>query len=475
MAEILVIDDDPQFAGMLARLVQESGHGVSCATTLAEARQRLGRDEYDVVFLDIHLPDGSGLEELPDLRSRDERAPEVIIVTGFGDAESAELAIRYGAWDFMPKGASTQKMILSLARALQYRESRRAIPRRLAFHAPDLVGDSSALRSCRDIAAQAAGGDAALLITGETGTGKELFATAVHENSKRCNGPFVVVDCATLPQPLLGSVLFGHEKGAFTGADSRREGLVKQADGGTLFLDEIGDMPLDTPRAFLRVLQEHRFRPVGAQREEQSDFRLIAATNRDLERMAENGEFRSDLLFRLRAMSLRLPPLRERAEDTDLLLAHFVTRECRLRGIPLKGVSDGFAEALRSHDWPGNVRELANAIIGAVAAAESEPILYAKHLPMHIRLSLAVIDCDAHEDREQASPGTAVFRSLSAPLEPFRESREIFEARYLRALVDQAGADIEEACRLSQLSRPHVYALLRKHGLSLRDHERSAV
>lgn len=466
MAEVLILDDDTQYCAMLAGHIQRAGHGVSLAHTLADGMANMQEDDYDVVFLDIRLPDGSGLDVLPELKTR-VMPPEVIIVTGFGDAQSAELAIQHGAWDFVQKQASIQSVMLSLARALQYRESRSAITPRVAFYAPELVGHSHSFRSCINTAAQAASSDVSVLISGETGTGKELFAKAIHDNSPRSAGPFIVVDCTALPENLIGSLLFGHEKGAFTGADQKRQGLIQQADGGTLFLDEIGDMPIETQKSFLRVLQEHRFRPLGAHQEVTSNFRVVAATNRDLERRAEADLFRKDLLFRLRSLTITLPPMRDRMDDLDALAAHFINKECVLRGGQVKGVAEDFSESLRAHHWPGNVRELANAIAAAVARAGEDPVLFATHLPPHVRVPLTKATVYTQETAAPPNNASAT-DALTSEFAPLRDLRERFERNYLLELIRRAEGNVETACQLSGLSRPHVYALLKKHALKLR-------
>lgn len=463
MAEILVMDDDVQFNGILAQHLQDAGHGVSCATTLREGVEKAGQYTFDVIFLDVGLPDGSGLDALPDL-TQGALPPEVIIITGFDDAQSAELAIQCGAWDFVHKRQPVQAMMLSLNRALQYRESRKNSAVRVAFHMPELVGRSASFRGGVNLAAQAASSDVNVLIDGESGTGKGMLAMAIHENSRRSARPFIVVDCAALPENLIGSVIFGHEKGAFTGADRKIVGLAKQADGGTLFLDEIGDLPLEIQRTFLRVLQDHRFRPLGSQNEIGSDFRLIAATNRDLDRLVEEGSFRADLLFRLRMLTISLPPLRDRMDDVPVLAQHFVSRECAFRGGKIKGMAEDFLEALSAYRWPGNVRELSHAIAGAVAKATNDPLLFAMHLPAHIRIPLAKASSNLRDE----APAMSSSLNAGQRFGPLRELRDEFERAYLGELKKRSHGDIETACRLSGLSRPHIYALLRKHNLKLR-------
>jgi two-component system NtrC family response regulator len=327
VADVLVVDDDELICDLLTDVVEGLGHHANCAYTLAAALNEASSRSYDVVFLDINMPDGRGLDILPQIRQTPS-APEVVIITGLGDPEGAEIAIRNGAWDYVQKSSSIKEITLALIRALQYREEKRARTPLGVLKTGGIVGSSDEILLCLDIMAQAASSDASVLITGETGTGKELFARAIHENSSRARHNFVVVDCTALPETLVESVLFGYEKGAFTVADRSRDGLVRQAHRGTLFLDEIGELPLSLQKTFLRVLQEHRFRPVGAESEVESDFRLVAATNLNLDKTVAAGRFRMDLLFRIRTFTIELPPMRARRKDIKELAIHFMTKYC---------------------------------------------------------------------------------------------------------------------------------------------------
>ncbi|WCB46190.1 sigma-54-dependent transcriptional regulator [Nitratidesulfovibrio vulgaris] len=385
MAHVLVIDGDPAFAQLVADFAAGLGHTSRHAPTLAEGL--LAATEADVIYLAASLPDGCGLEALAGLRALPS-APEVIVTGAAGNPDTAEKAIRGGAWEWLCKPAPVDRVVLPLLRALDYRD--RPPDRRgpsILKHA--IVGSSRGLRRCLDDVAEAAASDAATLIVGETGVGKELFARAVHENSHRADSPFITVDCASLPRTLAGSILFGHRKGAFTGADANRDGLVLQAHRGTLFLDEVGELPLATQKMFLRVLQEQRFRAVGGRSEITSDFRLICATNRNLEAMSDKGLFRSDLLFRMRTVVISIPPLRERPDDILALTGHYLARICKKYGLPAKQVSPDLHEALRAYRWPGNVRELVHTLERAVLAAQDAPKLFARHLPEHVRVSIA--------------------------------------------------------------------------------------
>ena len=463
MAHVMIIDDDVVMCDMLSSMVHRTGHDAQSAHTLTDGMRQLSKDSFDIVFLDIRMPDGSGLDILPKIREISP-PPEVIIMTGYGDPDGAELAIKNGAWDYIEKPSSIKEMMLPFLRALQYREEKRARKPAVALKWEGIIGSSPRMRSCFDVLAQAANSDASVLIIGETGTGKELFARAIHENSPRANKNFVVVDCTALPKTLVESTLFGYEKGAFTGADKDQDGLVRQAHGGTLFLDEVGELPPVIQKAFLRVLQEHRFRPVGSKKEIESDFRLVAATNRNLDEMVESHHFRRDLLFRLQTFTIDLPPLRERKEDIRELVMYHMAKLSERYGIGTKGFAPEFLDSLSTYEWPGNVRELVNAIERALTMARHEPTLFPKHLPTHIRVSLAraSVTKETHLPAKESAPSSPL-----PPLKGFRESAlQEAERQYLEDLMSIAGSNIREACRISGLSRPRLYALMKKYRIS---------
>jgi len=468
MANVLIIDDDRAMCGMLVELVKNMGHKAAAAHTLSQGVAAVAAGEFDVIFLDVLMPDGNGLEILPRIKSA-ASAPEVIIVTGAGTSDGAEVAIKNGAWDYLQKPLSPKKIILPLSRVFQYRDSmKKNIKPAVALKLRGIVGSSPALRASLDALARAANSDANVLITGETGTGKELFAKAIHANSVLDARQFIVVDCTALPETLIESSLFGHEKGAFTGADRARSGLIKSADGGSLFLDEIGELGPALQKKFLRVLQERKFRPVGGE-ETESNFRLIAATNRNLEEMVAAGEFRNDLLYRLQSIVIELPPLRQRLEDIKELAVYHATRICERCGTETKGFSADFFQALVAYDWPGNVRELLNAMESAVSEAQQEPILFPKHLPTHIRIKLARAAVDSGRtssvEREMAAAG----ETATSGMPSFREFRERIlaepEKKYFQELMTYSRGNITDACRISGLGRTWLYAVLKKHGI----------
>lgn len=467
MSRILIIDDDDMMCATLSKLVKRADHSDVCANSCAEGLAAAHAEDFDVVFLDVRLPDGNGLDLLPKIEAT-ASAPEVIIMTGFGDPNGAELAIKCGAWDYIEKSSSAKEITLSLERALQYRLEKTAVAEShkiSALKRDRIIGTSPQLNACLDQVAQAAGSDVNVFITGETGTGKELFARAVHENSLRASGSFIVVDCTALPETLVESLLFGHEKGSFTGAEKSREGLVRQAHHGTLFLDEVGELPLSLQKSFLRVLQERRFRPLGSSKEMESDFRLVAATNRDLDQMVRDGQFREDLLYRLRSYLIELPPLRERLEDIGVLTRFHVDLFCERYGLAPKGFSPEFLGMLKAYPWPGNVRELVHTLERTLSAARLDPTLFPKHLPTHLRVQVTRASVE-----QDSAPGAASSRALNQNLPTLQDYRESVyneaEQQYLQDLMTQANHQVSEACNLSGLSQSRLYALLKKHGLS---------
>lgn len=478
MYHVLIIDDDKTICSMLGDLVRHLGHQVTCSFTMAAGLTEAAARPYEIIFLDVQLPDGDGLEILPTLRASPS-SPEVIIMTGFGDPDGAEIAVKSGAWDYLQKPLSPKQILLSINRVIQYRENlSKATRPAVALKLEGFVGHSPRMQVCLDLIAQAANSDLNVLLTGETGTGKELAARAIHHNSSRSGKSLVVVDCAALPETLIGSVLFGHEKGAFTGAVRAKEGLIQQADGGTLFLDEIGELPLAMQRNFLRVLEERRFRPLGARQERTSDFRLIAATNRDLNQMVETGQFREDLLFRLRAIVITLPPLKERGQDLKELVLYYLAKICEKQGIGPKGISPDLLEALEAYSWPGNVRELVNTLDSAISAAFYEPTLFPKHLPLHFRVHQA--RAAVHQE---STPDPTIAREVTVSetlkdelppaatvLTPYRDFRDTalakIEKEYLQELISFTRGNLKEACRISGLSRSHLYSLLKKFQVS---------
>jgi two-component system NtrC family response regulator len=463
MAAVLIIDDDKLICEWIADVVTKLGHHAVSVHLLREGLKKVQSGSFDVVFIDVRLPDGSGLDSLTKIKTA-RSSPEVIVITGLGLPDEAELAIQSGAWDYLEKPASFEAIKLPLIRALEYRSERAPGNGSTALKRNGIIGDSAKISVCLELVSQAAGSNANVLITGETGTGKELFAKVIHANSRRAKRNFVVVDCTALPETLVESVLFGHARGAFTGAETSEAGLVKQADGGTLFLDEIGELPLPIQKRFLRVVQEHRFRPVGGRQEVGSDFRLVGATNRDLEIMVREGRFREDLLFRLRTIVIDSPPLRQIPEDIKKITIFYMNDLSERFGMTAKRASPEFWETVAAYPWPGNVRELIQALEKALISAKEEPMLFPKHLPTYIRIHVArghFPEKPASPEKLGKSPG---FPTVPPKLKEIRQATVAeAERKYLQDLISYAGGDNNKACRISGLSRSRFYTLLKKY------------
>jgi two-component system NtrC family response regulator len=472
---VLVIDDDTGMSYTLSRMVQETGHVVKSAFTIAEGLAMARSAEFDVVFLDVRLPDGSGLDLIPKLQALP-FPPEIIIITAFGERNGASEALKSGVWDYIEKPSRIDTMKLSLLRALEYRNQKKVLKTPLAIDRSGIIGSSPKLQMCLTLMAHAAKSDTDVLIKGETGTGKELFARAIHHNSARAAYPFVVVDCTALPKHLAESELFGHTKGAFTGADKQHDGLIRQANGGTLFLDEVGELPLDLQKTFLRVLEERRYRPVGSNRELESNFRLVSATNRDLDAEVEQGRFRNDLLFRLGAFFLELPTLRERIRDIEEIAAYYVERICRSCGGEAKSMSEEFLALLHRYPWPGNVRELVSVLERAIVVEPESPSLYPKHLPDHIRFTALSV---GETGGSAPEPAAASSESPSAStLTTWKEYRQRAMAQvervYMERLMRETNGDIHTACAVSGLKRARLYQLLNKERREKRSEEKES-
>ncbi len=464
MPRILVLDDDKTMRAFLSNLVNNMGLDCDCAETLSEGLTKAKNNAYEVVFLDVVLPDGNGLEILPQIKET-ASSPEIIIITGYADSDGAELAIQHGAWDYIEKGAEIETIQLPLLRALQHHEEKQK-QKTIPLDREGIIGNSPLIKQCLNQLAMAASSETDVLITGESGTGKELFAWAIHNNSRRIAGNFVTVDCASFPETLAESLLFGHEKGSFTGAEKRREGLIAQANGGTLFLDEIGELTPDLQKTFLRVLQERRFRPVGSAREIPCDFRLVSATNKNLEDMVQEGSFRNDLYYRLQTFIMRLPPLRERKEDIRDISIHHASKLSEQTGVELKSFSSEFFETLMAYHWPGNIRELKNAIEKAFFSSLDAPRLYPQHLPDRIRLALKKRSFDSPKNKDDTF---RVGNHASEEIMNLSDYKNKMEEEYLRIVMERCQGDIPEACRISGVSRSGLYKLLHKYHLTKDD------
>lgn len=373
---VLVIDDDHGIGDCVELLLQRAGHPCVVARLGGEGLEHLASGGFGLVITDLRLPDASGLDIVAAAKAHHPDT-QVILMTSFSSVESAIEALRRGANDYVIKPFDNDDFLFSVERALGERRTRLenvALKRSLrkAFTGSSIVGESEPVKRLLSMIQRVAATEANVLIQGESGTGKELVAQAIHFGGERAHGPFVAVNCGAIPADLIESELFGHEKGAYTGASVATEGLIRQANGGTLFLDEISEMPLNVQVKLLRVLQERQVRPLGSSRSHATDTRFLAASNRNLKASAESGSFRADLYYRLNVITINVPPLRERGDDVELLARHFMRQFCSRFGSSVSGMDPDFIDFLHRHHWPGNVRELQNVIERAIILADTD-------------------------------------------------------------------------------------------------------
>jgi len=472
---VLVVDNDRNLFDCLEKRTSELGVRAIQAISLQDGLQKNATGCCDVILMRDKLPDGAACFHIKEFQV-EHNAPEIIVYSTFGDPEQAELAFQCGVWDYVIDPSPESTLPDLLIRALRYRQNKseegdaqqREIRNQLLHHG--IIGGSKELQNCIDLTVQIAQSDGNVLIYGESGTGKELFASAIHHISPRSAGRLIIVDCAALPPTLVESILFGHAKGSFTGADKAQPGLIKQADGGTLFLDEISEMPLEIQKKFLRVIQERTFLPVGGSTETKSDFRLIAATNKDLQAMSEEGTFREDLLFRLKTFQIDLPPLRTRRRDITELAYYFRDTFCKRNKIKRKMFSPDYLMTLNQYDWPGNVRELFQAVERSITIAHNSNILYPKHLSAGIRIKVTRKKLQKQQESLDPPPGDNPFLIDLDDMPAMKEARhraiEAQEIRYLETLLTATEGNIKKCCEISGLSRSRLYDLLKKYRLS---------
>jgi two-component system, NtrC family, nitrogen regulation response regulator NtrX len=447
---ILIVDDEPGIRSSLAAILEDEGYGVASAGTAGEAAQRLVGEAFDAVLLDLWLPDRDGLELLAELRERGCETP-VIVISGHGTVDTAVQAIRLGACDFLEKPMALARVVVTVQNALErgrLEREVRELSERLERGDP-LLGESAPMVRLKAEIRTAAAADSRILILGENGTGKELVARRIHRLSRRASKPFVEVNCAAIPEELIESELFGHVKGAFTGAAADRRGRFEQADGGTLFLDEIADMSLKTQAKVLRVLQEQRFERVGGTSTIQVDVRVLAATNKDLQEEIRAGRFREDLYFRLAVIPLHVPALRERPEDIPLLVEHFVVQLARELGRRPKRLERPALERLQSHAWPGNVRELRNLVERLMIMVPGETI-GVRDLPPMVR----------GDGVEAADRPESLWEAAS-----LRDARDAFEKRFIERKLAELDGNVSRTAQALGLERSHLYRKMKALGI----------
>jgi two-component system nitrogen regulation response regulator NtrX len=441
MASILVVDDESNIRRMLARLLEGEGHTVATAADADQALAAAERDAPDVILLDLALPGMNGLGVLEILRRREPSMP-VVMMSGRATLADAVQATKLGAFHFIEKPLTPEAVLLTVESAVELRRARelsRELAAELSAGGP-LVGSSRAIAELRAVITQIAPTDARVLITGESGTGKELVASGLHAASRRAAGPFVRVNSAALPRELVESELFGHEKGAFTGALAARRGRFELAHGGTLFLDEICDLALDAQAKVLRVIESNQLERVGGERPIRVDVRVLAATNRDIEKAIAAGTFREDLYYRLNVLRIHVPPLRDRREDIPELVAHFLARLRVRQGLLTPRVTRAALARMRDYDWPGNVRELAN-----------------------ICERLAIMHPGGEVDAHQLDGLLGAPREPAAA--PLHERLDDFERKLIEETLSAVAGNIADAARRLQTDRANLYRRMRRLGI----------
>jgi len=457
---VLIVDDEEQMRELLTKVLEKNGYQVTTAGDGGQALALLEKEPMDLVVTDVRMP---GLDGMEALRAIKELSPEivVIIMTAFGSIDQAVQAVKEGAYDYINKPFKIDEILLTIKKALDERRLRHEVSAlrhelRTRYHFENLIGKSRAMQEVFSLIEQVATSRSTVMIYGKSGTGKELVARAIHYNSLRASKAFVAVNCAAIPSELLESELFGHEKGAFTGAIATKVGKFELATGGSLFLDEVGSMRLDLQAKILRALQEREIERVGGTRIIKIDVRVIAATNRDLKKAVEEATFREDLYYRLNVVPITLPPLRQRRDDIPLLVEHFIAKYNREFNRKVKGFSAGATAALYQYDWPGNVRELENVIERAVALAQSETISL-RELP----LDISILGRDMIEDIQKVG--------LS-----LREARSHFEKQYILNILEKVQWNQTEAARVLGLHRNTLLWKLQRLGIESRPHALSA-
>jgi two-component system, NtrC family, nitrogen regulation response regulator NtrX len=440
---IVIVDDEPNIGPSLKLILEREGYVVSTCGSAKEFRANGAYRTADAYLLDVKLPDGNGIDLLRSLRQGDNNAA-VIMISGHSSIADAVEATRSGAFDFLEKPLARDRVLLVLKNALEHASLRRENERfrEIVGDAPRMIGSSPAFHHAVEQALRVAKSDARVLLLGESGTGKELLAAFIHSESPFASGPFVKVNCAAIPTELLESELFGHEKGAFTGATSMRRGKFELADGGTIFLDEVGDLEESAQAKLLRVLQEGEFQRVGGERTVRTNVRVISATNRDLMAMSAEGRFREDLYYRLSVVPIRLPALRNRREDIRDLAEYSLSDFCRRNNFKAKRFDDGVFAVLSEYEWPGNIRELRNTV-ERMAILASGDVLNPESIPLEIRL-----------------------KPDSSPKSILQETREGAERERILQALEQTDWNVSAAARILNIERTNLHKRMRSLGLS---------
>jgi two-component system response regulator GlrR len=462
---ILVVDDDQNLIELIGLKLQSEGYEVTSASNGVDALQAARQNLFDLCVLDLRLHDQDGISLMRELH-RINPDMRVIILTGYGSVESAVQAMQEGAYSYLTKPFNTQELLLQISRALENRRLNTEIQRlrgllEQAYDFPNVIAKSAKMRTVLDTVSRIADTESTIYLQGESGTGKEVIAKAIHLASSRRDKPFVAVNCAALPEPLLESELFGHEKGAFTGADKSTRGLLSQANNGTFFLDEVGDMPLSIQAKLLRMLQDRQFYPVGSEKPVLVNVRIIVATNKDLEQEVAKGNFRLDLFYRLHVIPIHLPPLRERKEDIPLLADRFLKQIAQQMHKDLKGITPEAMQKLMLYDWPGNVRELENTLEYAIA------------MTRHDMLTEDTILIKGAAGNARPEVLNSFINGTKISVKSYKTAKYEFEKEYLLHLLKLCGGKASEAAKLAGKSRTDFYELLRKHEIKIDEFKRT--
>ncbi len=440
---VLIVDDEAGIRESLQEIFEDEGYEVFTAEAGEEALQMIDSTPVDLVFLDIWLPDRDGMEVLEDIKTKRESLP-VVMISGHGTVEIAVKATKIGAYDFLEKPLSLERVLITAQRALERGTIEREIQalKENVSKRWQLVGESPAIKTLRQQIDMVASSSSRVLIMGESGSGKELVARLIHEKSPRAHKSFVEVNCAAIPAELIESELFGHEKGSFTGAYERKKGKFELADGGTLFLDEVGDMSLQTQAKVLRVIETQEFQRVGGNKNISVDVRIVAATNKDFNEEVANGNFREDLFFRLNVIPLNVPPLRERKEDIPILVEYFLQNIAREYGRPVKKITRRALDLFIDYNWPGNVRELRNSIERLIIMTPSQTIT---------ERNVTFFNLRPHDYFS--------FKTL-------REARDTFERDFILKKLQENNWNISRTAEVLQIERSNLHRKIKAFGLS---------
>ena len=448
---ILIVDDEKGILSALSGVLEDEGYTISTAGTGSEALKKIGNDTPSVVLLDIWLPDIDGLDVLKEIKAAHKDIP-VIVMSGHGTIETAVKATKLGAYDYIEKPLSMERVNLLISHAIKQQnlELENVQLRRSVEKSEEIIGESIPMRQLKEQLRIVGASNSRVLITGENGTGKELVARSIHRESQRANKLFIAVNCAAIPETLIESELFGHEKGAFTGATSVQRCKFEIADSGTIFLDEIGDMSLNTQAKVLRILQEQEFQRVGGNKNLKVDVRLISATNKDLPAEIKKGNFREDLYYRINVITLNVPPLKERRDDIPLLAKHFLKEIIREQGLHKKVLTDEASQLLKEYDWPGNVRELRNLMERAAIMVQRDRILPE---------DLAIIGKNGRQN---------VTQFINEKHESLREARAHFERLYITERLKENSWNITRTAEDLKIERTNLHRKMKMLGIEER-------